>query len=55
MFYNITSAREMVLIAGGSQVKINGSGVLITTGGKFESKAAQHVFSGGETINAHFR
>ena len=44
----LTSAKEIVLTAGGSQIKINGSGVLITTGGKFESKAAQHVFSGGE-------
>ena len=44
----LTSAKEIILTAGGSQIKINGSGVLITTGGKFESKAAQHVFSAGE-------
>ena len=48
----LTSAKEIVLTGGGSQVKINGSGVFITTGGKFESKAAQHVFSGGAVVNA---
>ena len=48
----LTSAKEIILTAGGSQMKINGSGVLITTSGKFESKAAQHVFSGGAVVNA---
>lgn len=48
----LTSAKEIILTAGGSQIKINGSGVLITTGGKFESKAAQHVFNGGAVVNA---
>ena len=48
----LTSAKEIILTAGGSQIKINGSGVLITTAGKFESKAAQHVFSGGAVVNA---
>ncbi|QIO10151.1 type VI secretion system Vgr family protein [Acinetobacter lanii] len=48
----ITSPKEIVLTAGGSQLKINGSGVFSTTGGKFESKAGQHVFTGGATVNA---
>uniref|UniRef100_UPI00259AE92A DUF2345 domain-containing protein n=1 Tax=uncultured Acinetobacter sp. TaxID=165433 RepID=UPI00259AE92A len=48
----ITSPKEIVLTAGGSQLKINGSGIFITTGGKFESKAGQHSFVGGGTVNA---
>ena len=40
-----------MLTAGGSQLKINGSGVFSTTGGKFESKAGQHLFTQGERIN----
>lgn len=48
----ITSPKEIVLTAGGSQLKINGSGVFSTTGGKFESKAGQHLFTGGATVNA---
>src|SRR5690606_39151685 len=36
----------------GSQLKINGSGIFTTTGGKFESKAGQHSFVGGATVNA---
>ena len=48
----ITSPKEIVLTAGGSQLKINGSGVFSTTGGKFESKAGQHLFMGGATVNA---
>ena len=48
----LTSAKEIILTAGGSQIKINGSGVLITTAGKFESKAAQHMFSAGAVVNA---
>lgn len=48
----ITSPKEIVLTAGGSQLKINGSGIFTTTGGKFESKAGQHSFVGGATVNA---
>lgn len=48
----LTSPKEIVLTAGGSQLIINGSGVFIKTGGKFECKAGQHVFEGGETVNA---
>ncbi|MFV5362828.1 type VI secretion system Vgr family protein [Acinetobacter oleivorans] len=45
-----TAAKEIVLTAGGSQVKITGSGIFMTTGGKFEVKAGQHLFSGGQTV-----
>jgi uncharacterized protein (DUF2345 family) len=48
----ITSPKEIVLTAGGSQLKINESGIFTTTGGKFESKAGQHSFVGGRTVNA---
>ncbi|MCH7317142.1 type VI secretion system tip protein VgrG [Acinetobacter sp. ANC 5659] len=48
----ITSPKEIVLTAGGSQLKINANGVFSTTGGKFESKAGQHLFVSGATVNA---
>lgn len=48
----ITSPKEIVLTAGGSQLKINGDGIFTTTGGKFESKAGQHSFVGGAIVNA---
>ena len=45
----ITSPKEIKLIADGSELKINSSGVFATTSGKFEVKAGQHKFmSGGE-------
>ena len=47
----IVSPKEIVLTAGGSQLKINGEGVFTTTGGKFESKAGQHSFVvGGKVV-----
>jgi len=45
----ITSPKEIVITAGGSQIKLNGSGIFPTTGGKFEVKAGQHLFMGGST------
>ncbi|NUF39016.1 type VI secretion system Vgr family protein [Acinetobacter lactucae] len=48
-----TAAKEIVLTAGGSQVKITGSGIFMTTGGKFEVKAGQHLFMGGGSANAN--
>ncbi|MDV7592183.1 type VI secretion system Vgr family protein [Acinetobacter baumannii] len=45
-----TAAKEIVLTAGGSQVKITGSGIFMTTSGKFEVKAGQHKFSGSQTV-----
>ena len=46
----ITSPEEINLTAGGSQIKINGSGIFPTTGGKFEVKAGQHLFVGGQKV-----
>ena len=43
----LTSPEEITLNANGYQLKINGSGVFITTTGKFEVKAGQHIFLGG--------
>lgn len=34
-----------------SELKINSSGIFPTTGGKFESKAGQHIFKGGAKIS----
>ncbi|MBJ8502821.1 MULTISPECIES: type VI secretion system Vgr family protein [Acinetobacter] len=45
-----TAAKEIVLTAGGSQVKITGSGIFMTTSGKFEVKAGQHKFSGSQKV-----
>jgi len=50
----ITSPKEININAGGSQLKINGSGIFLTTGGKFESKAGQHLFKGGRRLIAHY-
>lgn len=47
----ITSPKEIVVNAGGSQLLINAGGVFIKTGAKFEAKAGQHVFTGGQAIN----
>ncbi|QXB44881.1 type VI secretion system Vgr family protein [Acinetobacter seifertii] len=47
-----TAAKEIVLTAGGSQVRITGSGIFMTTGGKFEVKAGQHKFMGGGSVNS---
>ncbi len=46
----IISAKEIVITGKNSQLKLNGSGIVATTGGKFEVKAGQHVFMGGENI-----
>ena len=47
----ITSPKEINLTAGGSQIKMNGSGIFSTTGGKFEAKAGQHNFTSGASKN----
>ena len=49
---DITSAKEIVLTAGGSQLRINASGIFPTTASKFEVKAGQHLFVGGAQVNA---
>ena len=43
----ITSPKEIRLIGDGSELKINSSGIFVTTAGKFENKAGQHLFKGG--------
>ncbi|MBO3659319.1 type VI secretion system Vgr family protein [Acinetobacter haemolyticus] len=48
----ITSPKEIVITAGGSQLKLNGSGVFPTTGGKFEVKAGQHLLKSGANVQA---
>ncbi|ENW93050.1 type VI secretion system Vgr family protein [Acinetobacter dispersus] len=48
----ITSPKEIVFTAQSSQLKLNGSGIFPTTGGKFEVKAGQHLFMGGAKANS---
>ena len=43
---------QLGLTAGGSQLKINSSGIFSKTGGKFESKAGQHSLVSGEIVNS---
>ncbi|MCH7393936.1 type VI secretion system tip protein VgrG [Acinetobacter dispersus] len=43
----ISSPKEIVITAGGSRIKLNGSGIFPVTSGKFEAKAGQHLFMGG--------
>ncbi|KYQ82332.1 type VI secretion system protein [Acinetobacter sp. NRRL B-65365] len=50
----ISSPKEIVITAGGSQIKLNGSGIFPITGGKFEVKAGQHLFKSGEQVVSHF-
>ncbi|ENX42865.1 DUF2345 domain-containing protein [Acinetobacter sp. NIPH 2100] len=50
----ITSPKEIVITAGGSQIKLNGSGIFPITGGKFEVKAGQHLFMGGASAMVEF-
>ncbi|MND74314.1 Phage-related baseplate assembly protein [compost metagenome] len=50
-----TAAKEIVLTAGGSQVKITSSGIFMTTGGKFEVKAGQHLFMGGAEVGMNLQ
>lgn len=50
----ITSPKEIKLIADGSELKINSSGVFATTSGKFEVKAGQHLFMGGASVSPNF-
>lgn len=46
----ITSPKEIILTANGSQLKINSSGIFPVTGGKLEVKAGQHLFMSGANI-----
>ncbi|RLZ09646.1 DUF2345 domain-containing protein, partial [Acinetobacter sp. 2JN-4] len=47
----LTSPKEIVFKADTSELKVNGSGIFPTTGGKFEVKAGQHLFMGGSNMN----
>ncbi|WP_180122668.1 type VI secretion system Vgr family protein, partial [Acinetobacter sp. YH12086] len=44
---DIKSPKEIILTAGGSQLKITSAGIFPTTAAKFEVKAGQHKFVGG--------
>lgn len=46
----LTSTKEIDLKAGGTQLVVNGSGVFIKTGGKFEVKSGQQVFMSGAKV-----
>ncbi|WP_335978019.1 hypothetical protein [Acinetobacter calcoaceticus] len=37
-------------MAGGSRIVINDKGITIITSGKFEAKAGQHIFDGGQQV-----
>jgi type VI secretion system secreted protein VgrG len=43
---NITASKEIILHAGGSYIKVGANGIEQGTGGKWESKASQHVTAG---------
>ncbi|MCH7336793.1 type VI secretion system Vgr family protein [Acinetobacter sp. NIPH 2699] len=47
----LTSPKEIVFKADTSELKVNGSGIFPTTGGKFEVKAGQHLLKGGANAN----
>ena len=47
----LKSLKEIIITSGGSQLKINGSGVFVTTAAKFEVKAGQHSFIGGAKVD----
>ncbi len=46
------SPKEIVLKAESSELKLNGSGIFPTTGGKFEVKAGQHLLKSGAKVSA---
>ncbi len=47
----ITAKKKIVILAGGSQLEINGGGIFPTTGGKFEAKAGQHLLKSGAAVS----
>ncbi|NAR93342.1 DUF2345 domain-containing protein, partial [Acinetobacter haemolyticus] len=49
------SPKEIVLKADSSELKLNGSGIFPTTGGKFEVKAGQHLFMGGQAAGVNIK
>ena len=48
----ISSPKEVLITGGSSQIALNNSGIFPKTGGKFEVKAGQHVFMGGESASS---
>ena len=46
----ITSPKEIILTAGGSQLRIDSSGVTVITAGKFEAKAIEHLFKPSQEV-----
>ncbi len=49
------SPKEIVLKAESSELKLNGSGIFPTTGGKFEVKAGQHLFKSGQALGVNMK
>ncbi|QHH92338.1 type VI secretion system tip protein VgrG [Acinetobacter gyllenbergii] len=49
----ISSPKEIVITAGGSQIKLNGSGIFPVTSGKFEAKAGQHLLASGASASSN--
>ena len=47
----ITSPTEVVITGGSSQISIKDAGIYSKTGGLNESKAGQHLFKSGETVD----
>ncbi|MFI4919737.1 MAG: DUF2345 domain-containing protein, partial [Legionellales bacterium] len=47
----ITASKNITLTAGGSQIKIGGEGITLTSPSPINYKAAQHVFAGGARVN----
>ncbi|WP_336931365.1 type VI secretion system Vgr family protein, partial [Acinetobacter tandoii] len=46
----ISSPKEVLITGGSSQIALNNSGIFPKTGGKFEVKAGQHVFTSGASV-----
>ncbi|WP_372403592.1 type VI secretion system Vgr family protein [Acinetobacter piscicola] len=51
---NIIAKKKVKINAGGSQIEISADGIISSTSGKFEAKAATHNFIGGANVPAHF-
>ncbi|MDE2422264.1 MAG: DUF2345 domain-containing protein, partial [Gammaproteobacteria bacterium] len=50
----ISASKNIILTAGGSQIKIGGDGITLTSPSVMNYKASQHVFAGGAAIHAEF-
>ena len=47
----ISASKNIILTAGGSQIKIGGDGITLTSPSAMNYKASQHVFTGGASVN----